>query len=130
MPRKLSEQDLGFTKHSRDSHCYNVSETLAKEAWELEAHSGGKKRYQFGKSSTPTYYMSTTSPAPCFSRSYPSQPDLSWARTSKEEWSPTIHPRLCLCLHTVASEANPRRPYKDQGRLKRRGANIRPTSQK
>lgn len=85
---------------------------------------------QFGKSSTPTYYMSTTSPAPCFSRSYPSQPDLSWARTSKEEWSPTIHPRLCLCLHTVASEANPRRPYKDRGRLKRRGANIRPTSQK
>lgn len=88
----------------------------------------GKKRCQFGKSSTPTYYMSTTSPATCFSRSYPSQPVLFRARTSKEEWSPTIHPHLCL--QAVAAEANPRRPYKDRGRLWRRGANIRPTSQK
>lgn len=98
MPRKLSEQDLGFTKHSRGSHFYNVSETLAKEACELEAHSGKKKRCQFGESSTPTYYMCTTSPAPCFSRSYPSQPVLSWARTSKEEWSPTIPVFVCMLL--------------------------------
>lgn len=48
MPRKLSEQDLGFRKHSRGSHCYNVTETLAKEAWELEAHSGEKKGASLG----------------------------------------------------------------------------------
>lgn len=92
MPRKLSEQDLGFTKHSRGSHFYNVSETLAKEACELEAHSGKKKGASLGSLVPPpttcvlqaplhvsagVILLSLSSPGPGLLRKSGAQPSLS-----------------------------------------------------